>query len=87
MQMNSLVREGNRWLDGTLDFSSANAAEEEDYECGENEDAVEEPTVSILPVSPNPNEQVDLANVVIGKSAEQVEKMGQQAVANQRIEL
>jgi len=88
MQMNSLVREGDRWLDSALDVSSASQAEEDEEECGEYEGVAEEPSVSILPVLSNPSsEQVDPANLMIGKSAEQVEKMAQQAIVDQRIEL
>jgi len=88
MQMNSLVREGDRWLDSALDVSFASEAEEDDEECGEYEDAAEEPSVSVLPVLPNPSsEQVDSANLMIGKSAEQVEKMARRAIVDQRIEL
>jgi len=88
MQMNSLVREGDRWLDSALDVPSASEAEEGDEECGEYEDVTEEPSVSILHVLPNPSsEQVDPANLMIGKSAEQVEKMARQAIVDPRIEL
>jgi len=84
MQMNSLVREGDRWLDSALDVPSASEASEDDEECGE----YEEPSVSIPPVLPNPSsEQVDPANLMIGKSAEQVEKMVRQAIVDHRIEL
>lgn len=88
VQMNSLVREGDRWLDSAFEASPESELEDEDEECEEYEDDVEEPQVSILPISPEPSaEKVDPANVVIGKSAEQVEKMAQEAVIEQRIEL
>jgi len=88
MKMNSLVREGDRWLDSALDVFPANEAEEDDEESGEYEDVAKEPSVSILPVIPNPSsERVDPANLMIGKSAEQIEKMARQAIVDQRIEL
>lgn len=87
VKMNSVVREGDRWLNGphaSTPEPEPETDEIEDEDCEEGE----EPQVSILPISPGPAvEKVDPANVVLGKSAEQVEKMAAQAVVDGRIEL
>ncbi|KAF9448945.1 hypothetical protein P691DRAFT_775049 [Macrolepiota fuliginosa MF-IS2] len=83
LKMNSIVREGNRWLSGYESIYDPDPEADGD-ECEE----AEEPEVSILPISPAPVlEKVDPANVIIGKSAEQIEKVANEAIVEGRIEL
>ncbi|KXN87676.1 hypothetical protein AN958_08313 [Leucoagaricus sp. SymC.cos] len=87
IRMTGLVREGDRWLSSAHEPEPRVEDEDEEDEY-EGDEAEDEPQVSILPISPQPStEKVDPANVVIGKNAEQIEKMAQQAVVDQRIEL
>jgi hypothetical protein len=94
MKMNALVQQGDKWLSSASQPAPEpeREAEDGDDECEVYdevyEDDEEEPQVSILPIPAEPSvEKVDPANVIIGKSAEQIEKMAQQAVVDQRVEL
>jgi hypothetical protein len=87
VKMDFIIREGDRLFNNDAELMPEQEIEPEDGEHDE-ECEEEEPQVSVLPISPEPSlEKVDPANVVIGKSAEQIEKMAHQAVADQRIEL
>lgn len=87
VRMTGLVRDGDRLLNDSNEPVPEQDSEEDEEECEEEEEE-EDPQVSILPISPEPAvEQVDPANVVIGKSAEQIEKMANQAIIDGRIEL
>ncbi len=88
IKMNGLTREGDQLLNVSDEpFLEEDSEEDEDEgECEEEEE--EDPQVSILPISPEPAvEKVDPANVVIGKTAEQIDKMANQAIIDGRIEL
>ncbi|KAJ3571040.1 hypothetical protein NP233_g4014 [Leucocoprinus birnbaumii] len=86
MQMNYLTRDGDRWL---KEASEIQELEEDEEECEEYlDDEEEEPEVSILPIAPEPTtEHVDPANIVIGKSKEQVAQAAEQIILDQRVEL
>lgn len=77
MRMSVIVRDGERWLAGLQPIAVSEEKDETDPK-----EAVEpvEPKVSILPISSGKSErELRPEDVILGKSSEQVEKMGQQA--------
>jgi hypothetical protein len=74
MRMSVFVRDGERWLAGLQPITGSGEEDETDPK------EADEPKVSILPISPeSPEKEFRPEDVIIGKSPEQVEKMGQQA--------
>lgn len=83
VRMNTLVRDGDRWLAG-LDPIPEPELEDDEEECEEEE----EPQVSILPISPaHPEKDIRPEQIIMEKSPEQIEKMAQQAYVDARTEL
>lgn len=78
MRMSVLVRNGERWLAGLQPLAEPDIEDEKAAE--EASKDMDEPQVSILPISSEGSgKDLRPEDVIIGKLPEQIEKMGQQA--------